>query len=354
MDIVIEALHVLARRGPVLFIIEDLHWADSSSVELLRQLIASPHSASLMALLTARPEFMPTWAAATNVTEVELEALDPAESETFIRKVARGKPLPPDVVWQIRERAAGNPLFLEEITRSVTESGALVEREHAWELVGTLSSDVVPASMEASLMARIDRLGEARSLLQLAATLGREFSYDLLVAVAQSPEKTVRRHLASMLQSGLVFRHGDASPVYTFKHALVRDAAYDSLLRATRQRYHARIAEVLVARFPEIAAEPAGTARTPLVGCGLSRRCRSPLAGRRGERRETQCRERGRGATCGARWPTSSSSPKTQLASDRELSVLTALGPGADGGVRLGGARGRGDLQTRHRAGASA
>jgi hypothetical protein len=107
--------------------------------------------------------------------------------------------------------------------------------------------------MEASLMARIDRLGEARSLFQLGATLGREFSYDLLVAVAQSPEDTVRRQLHLMLESGLVFQHGHAWPVYTFKHALVRDAAYDSLLRTTRQRYHARIAEVLVARLPEIA-----------------------------------------------------------------------------------------------------
>jgi class 3 adenylate cyclase len=249
MDIIITALHALTRHGPVLFTVEDLHWADPSTIELLRQLIASSQSASLMALLTARPEFKPMWAAATNVTEIELEALVAAETETFIRKVARDKPLPLDVVWQIRERAAGNPLFLEEITRSVTESGVLVERETAWELVGTLSAGVVPASMEASLMARMDRLGEARSLLQLGATLGREFSYDLLVAVAQSPEDTVRRQLDLMLESGLVFRHGHAWPIYTFKHAVVRDAAYNSLLRTTRQRYHAQIAEVLAARF---------------------------------------------------------------------------------------------------------
>jgi predicted ATPase len=124
MDILIEAWLALTRRGPVLFIIEDLHWADPSSVELLRKLIAVSRT-RLMALLTARPEFAPTWVAATNVAELELEALDPRESETFIRKVARDKPLPPDVVWQIREQAAGNPLFLEEITRSVTESGGL-------------------------------------------------------------------------------------------------------------------------------------------------------------------------------------------------------------------------------------
>src|SRR5579875_2315428 len=252
MDILVEVLRALTRRAPVLFVIEDLHWADPSSVELLRQLISSMRSASLMMLLTARLEFLPTWMAATNVTEIELEALDPAESETFIRKVAKDKPFPPDVAWQIRERAAGNPLFLEEVTRLVMESGALVEREHAWELVSALSSQVVPASMEASLMARIDRLGEARPLFQLAATIGREFSRDLLVAVAQLPEETVRCQLAVMQQSGLIYQEGDALPVYLFKHALVRDAAYDSLLRKTRRRYHARIAEVLAARFPEM------------------------------------------------------------------------------------------------------
>jgi class 3 adenylate cyclase/tetratricopeptide (TPR) repeat protein len=269
MDIMIEASHALTWRGPVLLIVEDLHWADASTIELLRQMIASPQSASLMALFTARPEFMPTWAMARNVTEIELEALDAADAGTFIRKVAKDKPLPPEVVWQIRERAAGNPLFLEEITRSVTESGALVDRGHSWELVGTLSSGVVPSSMEASLMARIDRLGEARSLLQLGATLGREFSHDLLVAVAQLSEHTVRHQLALMLQSGLIVQQGTASPVYMFKHALVRDAAYDSLLRATRQRYHALIARVLVANFPEVAQKQPELLAHHFSGAGL-------------------------------------------------------------------------------------
>ena len=222
MDVLIAATAALTRRGPVLFIIEDLHWADPSTVELLRQLIASLRSESLMALLTARPEFAPTWADATNVTTIELGSLDPAESEIFIRKVAHDKLLPPEVVWKVRERAADNPLFLEEITRSILESGALVEREHAWELVGALSSAVVPASMDASLMSRIDRLGEARPLFQLGATLGREFSHDLLAAVAEAPEDTIRRWLDAILQSGLVYRQDEASSVYTFKHALIR------------------------------------------------------------------------------------------------------------------------------------
>jgi class 3 adenylate cyclase/tetratricopeptide (TPR) repeat protein len=252
MDILIAWTLALTQRGSVLLVLEDLHWADPSTVELLRQLIASLRSAGLMTLLTARPEFAPTWARATNVTEVELGALDLAESEIFIRKVAHDKPLPPDVVWKIRERGAGNPLFLEEITRSILESGALAERERAWELVGTVSSEVVPASMDASLMARIDRLGKARALFQIAATLGREFTYDLLAAVAETPDDAVRESLDVILQSGLVYQDDEKSGLYTFKHTLIRDAAYDSLLRATRQRYHARIAKVLITRFPQI------------------------------------------------------------------------------------------------------
>lgn len=251
--IIVQILDALTKRGSVLIVIEDLHWADPSSIELLQYAMRSLQSAHLMVLLTARPEFSPPWAAASNVTEIELQGLCAIEAETLIREFARNKPFPPDVTWQVRERGGGNPLFLEQITRGITESGAFVEREHAWELIGPLSSDVVPASIEASLMARIDRLGEARPLLQFAAALGREFSYDLLLAVAQMPEEAVRRHLLTILQAGLILRQSESPLVYVFKHALVRDAAYDSLLRTTRQRYHARIAEVLIGFFPEIA-----------------------------------------------------------------------------------------------------
>ena len=269
MDILIAAFHALARRGPVLLTLEDLHWADPSTIELLRQLISSPQNASLMVLLTARPEFAPTWSSATNVTKIELDALDPTEAEALIRKVAHDKPLPPDMLWQIRERAAGNPLFLEEVTRSVMESGALVEQDHSWELVGAPSPELVPASMEASIMARIDRLGEARSLFQLGATLGREFSEELILAVAELPSEAVRRQLKQILDSGLIFREGASSVVYTFKHALVRDAAYSSLVRATRQRYHARVAEVLAERFPDVSQKRPELLAHHLSGAGV-------------------------------------------------------------------------------------
>ncbi len=253
LDVLVDAYHALASRRPMLLVVEDLHWADASSLELLRQLVASPRRSALMVMLTARPEFTPTWGDAGNVTALTLEALTAAESERFIRMVANDKPLPPELLWRIRERAAGNPLFLEEITRAVIESGALVEGEHSWQRVGGPASEAVPASMEASLMARIDRLGDARALFQLGAVLGREFSHPLLLAVSDLPEAVMQAQLDAILPSGLLLRQGGgASAVYTFKHALVQDVARDSLLRSTRQRHHARIAEVLPARFPEL------------------------------------------------------------------------------------------------------
>jgi class 3 adenylate cyclase/tetratricopeptide (TPR) repeat protein len=325
MDILIEAIQALARRGPVLLIVEDLHWADPSTVDLLRQLMASPQRASLMALITARQGFKPTWAAAMNVTAIDLGGLDSTEAETFIRRVSSDKPLPPNVLWQILERAAGNPLYLEEITRSVTESGALIEQEHSWELVGTLSSGVVPASMEASLMARIERLGEARSLFQLGATLGREFSHDLLMAVAQLPDDTVQRQLNLMLDSGLIYRHGGPL-VYSFKHALVRDHAYENLLLSTRQRYHARIAEVLVARFPEVAQNRPELLAHHLSGAGVYAEAAThwqaagETAAKRGAVKEAVAHLRRALADL-------KELPDDAIRTDPELSVLTALAP---------------------------
>ena len=136
MDIFLDWVHAITRYSLVLLIIEDLHWADPSTVEFLGHLIRSQRSARLMVLSTARPEFKPTWASAANVTLIELEALDTEEVEILIRRVASDKALPPTVVWQIRERASGNPLFLEEITRTVLESGSVVARENSWEIVG--------------------------------------------------------------------------------------------------------------------------------------------------------------------------------------------------------------------------
>ena len=268
IDLLVDAVHALARGGQALLIFEDLHWSDPSSQELLQQLIASSRSAMLTALLTARPEFAPAWADAVNVERIELEGLGTEQAEQLIRKVAKNKPLPPSVVWEIRERGTGNPLFLEEITRAVIESGTLVERENWWEIVGAIQPAVVPTSIDASLMARIDRLGEARPLFQLAATIGREFSLELLTAVAEVTEDIVRQQLETILQSGLLLQHGYTSPVYSFKHALIQDAAYASLLRTTRKRYHDAIARALLSGFlADVEKQPEVVARH-LSGAG--------------------------------------------------------------------------------------
>jgi class 3 adenylate cyclase len=326
IEILISLSLAQTRRGPMLLIVEDLHWADPSSIDLLHQVIASFRSGGLLGLFSARPEFIPTWAEATNVSEIELGTLHPAESEIFIRQVAHDKPLPPEVVWKIRERAAGNPLFLEEITRSIMESGALVEQDHAWEVVGALTSEVVPASMDASLMARIDRLGDARPLFQLAATVGREFTYDLLAAVAEVPDETVRRSLDAILRSGLVYQHDEKSHAYTFKHALIRDAAYDSLLRSTRQRYHARIAEALVDRFLEVAQNRPELLAHHLSGAGSHSdaaahwRIAGESAAKRSAVNEAVAHFRRALADL-------SGLPMDAARMDQELSTLTALAP---------------------------
>jgi class 3 adenylate cyclase/tetratricopeptide (TPR) repeat protein len=326
MDILIAMTFALTLHGPVVVVIEDVHWADPSTVELLRQLIASRRPASLMAVLTARPEFAPTWTEATNVTAVELGSLELAESEIFIRKVAHDKPLPPEVMWKIRERAGDNPLFLEEITRSIMESGALVEREHAWELVGVLSSEVVPDSIDASLTARFDRLGDARPLFQLAATTGREFSYEVLAAVADMPDEALRRSIDVILRSGLVYQVDETSGVYTFKHALIRDAAYDSLLRATRRRHHARIAKVMAARFPQITENHPELLAHHLTGAGMHGAAAAhwQAAGENAARRSAV-----QEAVAHLRRALAALErlPRGSKRMDRELSVLTSLAP---------------------------
>lgn len=174
------------------------------------------------------------------------------EAETVIRDVAADKAMPSEVVRQICLRSSGNPLFLEEITLSVISSKSLVEREQTWELLQPLSADMVPSSMEAALMARLDRLGEGKHVLQIGATLGREFSLDLLTAVVAINTTKLQEVLSQLVDEGLLHISGATPPVYIFKHALVQDVAYHSLLRSTRQQHHSRIAKVLTEHFPEI------------------------------------------------------------------------------------------------------
>lgn len=252
IDLLFMALFALSEASPVVVILEDLHWADPSTIDLLRNLVAANLPLRVLILLSARLEFHAPWDQASLCSEILLDSLLGKEAETLIRSVSFDKPMPPELVRQICSRSAGNPLFLEEVTLSVMESPSLVERDKAWELLQPFSADLVPSSVEAALMSRLDHLGSAKSLLQLAATLGREFSLDLLQAVASMDRITLKRMLNAMVEEGFLRLNGGSPLTYSFKHALVQDAAYESLLRSTRQENHARIASVIADQFAEL------------------------------------------------------------------------------------------------------
>jgi class 3 adenylate cyclase/predicted ATPase len=248
----------IAAQQPVLFVMEDLHWVDPSTLELLNLLVDQGPTARILALFTFRPDFSPPWTSRAHLTQVTVTRLPRRQAVEVIRQVAHGKVLPSDVVEQIVAKTDGVPLFVEELTKMVLESDLLQEREERYELSGPLPPLVIPATLHDSLMARLDRLATVKGLAQLAATLGREFSYALLQAVAPWDEAALHRGLHQLVEAEFLYQQGlPPHATYLFKHALIQDAAYQSLLRSTRQQHHQRIAQVLEARFPEIvAAQP--------------------------------------------------------------------------------------------------
>src|SRR5215813_4968260 len=230
---------------------EDLHWVDPTTLELLNLLVDQGPTARILALLTFRPDFSPPWTVRSHLTQLTVNRLPQRQAVEVIRQVAHGKALPPEVVEQIVVKTDGVPLFVEELTKMVLESGLLQERDERYDLSGPLPPLAIPATLHDSLMARLDRLATVKSLAQLGATLGREFSYELFQAVALWDEETVRRGLHQLVEAEFLYQRGlPPQATYTFKHALIQDVAYQSLLRSTRQHYHQRIAQVLAARFP--------------------------------------------------------------------------------------------------------
>lgn len=250
MQLLADFITALTRAGPVLLLVEDLHWADTSTLEFLQLLVTTAADVPLLGIFTARCEFDVSWDATPAVRRIELSRFQRAEVEAMVRSVALGKALPSEVLWQVTVRSDGVPLFVEELTRSILDSGALSERAVSWEAVGPVAVEI-PATMDASLTSRIDRLGASRATAQLAATIGREFSLELLREVSEYDEATIRQDLECLLRAGLAWSADDETDHLIFKHALVRDAAYNSLLRSTRQRYHSRIAAALRERFAD-------------------------------------------------------------------------------------------------------
>ena len=242
----------IAAQQPVLFVMEDLHWVDPTTLEFLSLLVDQGPTARILALFTFRPDFSPPWTGRSHLTQVTVTRLPRRQAVEVIRQVAQGKALPLEIVEQVVAKTDGVPLFVEELTKMVLESGLLQEREERYALTGPLPPLAIPSTLHDSLMARLDRLATVKAIAQLGATLGREFTYDLLQAVSPWDEESLRRGLHQLLEVEFLYQQGlPPQATYRFKHALIQDAAYQSLLRSTRQRHHQRIAQVLEARFPE-------------------------------------------------------------------------------------------------------
>ena len=250
LEVLVSMMQALAARQPTVLVAEDVHWCDPSTMELLQLIMSATATSSILGVFTVRPDFEPPWSASAATPVIDLARLGDAEVEAIVQSVAHGKSLPVEVLREIVQRCDGVPLFVEEVARAVIESGILEEREVSWQLTGVLPAGLIPASVDASLMARIDKLGDARATAQLAATIGREFSLPLLRAVSERSSDALAADLQRITASGLARPIASGSSLrYVFKHALVQVAAYESLLRTTRQRFHERIAAVLRADF---------------------------------------------------------------------------------------------------------
>jgi class 3 adenylate cyclase/tetratricopeptide (TPR) repeat protein len=246
-------IEALARRNPVLMIFEDAHWADPTSLEALGRSVDRISALGVLLIVTYRPEFEPPWVGQPHVTTLTINRLGQREIAAMIDRVTGNKPLLASIRQDIVERTDGIPLFIEEMTKTVLEAGGQEDAERAVTSIPAPSL-AVPASLHATLMARLDRLGSAKEVAQIGAVIGREFSHALLAAVARKEEMPLQAALDSLTGAGLLFRQGTPpQATYLFKHGLVQDAAYSTLLRERRRRLHTHIAEVLETQFPEIA-----------------------------------------------------------------------------------------------------
>ena len=248
----------LSARQPVLVVFEDAHWIDPTSLELLAITVERLPQLRVLLLITARPEFAQPWPGHAHVTTLPLTRLNRRVGSAIIERIAAGKTLPEEVTNQILARTDGVPLFVEELTKTVLEGGLLQEQDGHYVLDRPLPALAIPTTLHASLTARLDRLAPVREVAQIGAVVGREFSYELLSVVAGLPKKKLDEALAQLVESELVFCRGEVpQAIYTFKHVLVRDAAYSGLLKSRRAQLHAAIASAFEQRFPEIIqAEP--------------------------------------------------------------------------------------------------
>jgi class 3 adenylate cyclase/predicted ATPase len=253
LEALVSQLEALTQKSPVLMIFEDAHWGDPTSLEVFGRIIDRVRSLRVLLLVTFRPEFQAPWTGRHYVTPITINRLGERDIEAMIDRVVGNKLIPAGVRRDIIERTDGIPLFVEEMTKSVLEAGTEEEAQRTAAAIPS-TAPPVPASLHASLMARLDRLGPAKDIAQIGSAIGREFSHALLSAVVSKPEPQMASALDRLIATGLLFRQGvPPHASYLFKHALVQDAAYGTLLRERRRALHARIAETLESQFAEIA-----------------------------------------------------------------------------------------------------
>jgi class 3 adenylate cyclase/predicted ATPase len=261
-DMTLEALaHHLQRRAdrcPLLFTVEDAHWLDPTTQELLTRIIGRIRQMRMLLLITSRPDFKPVWSEYSYVTSLTLSRLPRRHSAELVATMTGGKALPSEVQQAILAKADGIPLYIETLTENVLGSGLLTEGKDAFTLKGPLKGLPIPDSLQALLMERVDRLGSAKEIVQTGAAIGREFTYELLRGTVEVPDSELRNALDLFVASGLVLQQGEIPlATYYFKHALVQEAAYSTLPRKPRRVLHARIAKTLESGFPErVTMEP--------------------------------------------------------------------------------------------------
>jgi class 3 adenylate cyclase len=270
LEALVSQVAALSRQNPMLMIFEDAHWADPTSLELFSRIVEKIQTFRVLLIVTFRSEFDPPWIGRPYVTALTLNRLAEREVSAMIDRVVGNKELPANIRQDIIERTDGIPLFVEEMTKAVLEAGSESASERTAAAVPSRAL-AVPASLHASLMARLDRLGSAKEVAQIGAAIGREFSHALLAAVVQKPEAELQSRLDRLIEAGLLFRQGvPPQASYLFKHALVQDAAYGTLLREPRRALHARIAEALENHFAEIAENQPEVLARHFAEAGLS------------------------------------------------------------------------------------
>ncbi|MCZ6840920.1 MAG: AAA family ATPase [Alphaproteobacteria bacterium] len=243
----------LAGKKPIVVVFEDAHWADPTSLEALEQVMERIQGERVLTVITYRPEFSPPWRGYTHITSLALSRLGRDQCATMVANVTQGRALPGEVLDQIVSKTDGIPLFVEELTKTVLESGLLREVGDRYQLTGPLPPVAIPSTLQDSLMARLDRLAPVKEVAQIGAAIGREFPHRLLAAVSPMGDSELHGALGQLVEAELVFRRGSGTDTrYIFKHALVQDAAYESLLRSKRQELHQRIATVLEEQFPNV------------------------------------------------------------------------------------------------------